>query len=140
MTIAQWSDDYKTGEKEIDKEHWGLFALINDLNEKRLHGADEKSIASTLYALVAYVDVHFEHEERLMEETGYPELDSHKKAHEALDRRVMEFQDAFLGSPETFDFEALMDFLSNWLQQHILKLDMDFAAYHKKRQGEGGSA
>jgi len=137
MTIVQWSDDFKTGEKEIDKEHWGLFALINDLADKRAHGADESSIASTLQALVAYVDVHFEHEERLMEETGYPELESHKKAHQALDRQVADFQDAYERSPETFDYETLMEFLSNWLGQHILKLDMDFAAYHKSRQAQG---
>ncbi|MBT7943870.1 MAG: hemerythrin family protein [Alphaproteobacteria bacterium] len=137
MTIAQWSDDFKTGEEEIDKEHWGLFAQINDLSDKLSQGAAESSVVSTLDALVVYVEVHFEHEERLMEETGYPDLESHKKAHRALDLRVAEFQDAFLRSPETFDYDALMEFLSNWLHQHILKLDMDFAAYHKGRQAQG---
>ena len=31
MAIVEWSDDFKLGEAEIDREHWGLFALINDV-------------------------------------------------------------------------------------------------------------
>ena len=134
MTIVQWSDDYKTGEKEIDQEHWGLFALVNDLSDKMSDGAPVKSIASTIDALVAYVDVHFEHEERLMAEKGYPKLESHKQAHAALGKRVEEFHGAFQRNPETFDFIALMDFLSTWLKQHILNLDMDFAAFNETLQ------
>ena len=136
MAIVEWSDDFKIGEKEIDKEHWGLFALINDLADKRAQGASESSIEVTLKALVAYVDVHFEHEERLMQETGYPDLEAHKKIHAALDRRVEGFRFDFEGSPGTFDYDALMEFLSIWLKQHILKVDMEFAAYLKKYRAQ----
>ncbi len=133
MAIVEWSDDFKIGEDKIDREHWGLFALIHDLGDKISQGAAETSINATIEALAAYVDVHFEHEERLMQETGYPEFDAHKKAHEALDQRVAEFKEALRRSPETFDFEGLMDFLSNWLSEHILKVDMKFAAFHKEQ-------
>lgn len=134
MAIVEWSDDFKTGEDEIDKEHWGLFALIHDLGDKLAQGAVEASIDSTIEALVAYVDVHFEHEQRLMQATGYPSFEAHKKAHEALARRVAGFKKDYGRAPETFDFDALMEFLSNWLSEHILKLDMEFAAYHKKQR------
>ncbi len=133
MEIVKWSDDFKTGEDEIDKEHWGLFALIHDLGDKRAAGAVETSIAATIEALATYVDVHFEHEERLMQATGFPAFEAHKKAHEVLRRRVREFQEDFRRAPETFDHDALMEFLSNWLSQHILKRDMEFAAFHRKQ-------
>lgn len=132
MAMIKWSEDFRIGEKKIDKEHWGLFALINDLDGKRSQGAVEASIASTIEALVAYVDIHFEHEERLMQETGYPELESHRKVHVALASKVGEFRADFMRSPETFDYDRLMDFLSNWLSEHIVKLDMKFAAFLKK--------
>jgi len=134
MTVVEWSNDFKIGEDEIDKEHWGLFALIHDLGDKRAQGALETSVAATIDALVAYVDVHFEHEERLMRETGYPGLAAHKKVHEALGRRVGEFQADFQRAPENFDYEELMEFLSNWLSQHILKLDMEFAGFLKRQR------
>jgi len=136
MAIIQWSEDFKIGEKEIDKEHWGLFALINDLDDKRAQGAGESSIKSTLMALVAYVDVHFEHEERLMEETGYPDLEDHKKIHKALGSRVDRFRVDYEGSPEAFDYVELMEFLSSWLSEHILRVDMRFSEFLKKQRAE----
>lgn len=131
MAIVEWSDDFKIGEPEIDREHWGLFALIHDLGDKLALGAAEASLKATLEALAAYVDVHFEHEERLMQQTGYPAFAVHKQAHDALARQVAGFQDDFQRAPEVFDYEGLMDFLSNWLSEHILKVDMKFAEFHR---------
>ncbi len=132
MAIAQWNDDLKTGEEEVDKEHWGLFALINDLNGKWADGASVASMNSTFEALTSYVDVHFEHEERLMDSTGYPELSMHKNAHAILKQLVLNFKEEFNQSPETFNYNALMEFLSNWLNSHILELDMKFSVYHRQ--------
>ena len=129
--MLEWSDDLKIGETEIDKEHWGLFALIHDLQEKHTHGATDASIDTTLDALTAYVEVHFEHEERLMEETGYPELESHKQAHAMLKKQVHGFMKDLHNSPSSMVLDALMNFLSTWLTNHIGNVDMAFARYHK---------
>ena len=96
-------------------------------------GAARDSIGVTIEALVAYVDVHFEHEERLMRETGFPGLDKHLIAHKAREQQVDEFKKDFEHDQDKFDFDALMEFLSNWLSEHILKQDMKFAAFHKKQ-------
>jgi hemerythrin-like metal-binding protein len=134
MAIVEWSDDFRIGERETDQEHWGLFMLINDLADKRTSGVIESSVAATIEALVAYVGVHFEHEERLMQQNGYPGFEAHKGIHEELARRVGEFRDVFQRAPKSFDHEELMVFLTNWLKQHILEKDMEFAAFFKKKQ------
>ena len=87
-----WSDDFKFSEAEIDRERWGLFALINDLSDKHNQGAGDALITSTIDAWAAYIEVHFEHEERLMRAVGYPGLDSHIELHVALARRVEEYK------------------------------------------------
>lgn len=132
MAIVEWSDDFKLGEAEIDREHWGLFALINDLSDKHAQGAGDASITSTIDALAAYVDVHFEHEERLMRSVGYPELDSHIELHVALARRVEEYKAAFERQAARFDFNGFTAFLTEWLTDHILHEDMQFAKYHHR--------
>ena len=129
MPIVEWSDDYKTGNRIIDQEHWGLFALINDLHDKVQSGAAELSIGSTIDALVDYVNVHFEHEERLMEGCAYPRIEEHKKAHAQLAKKAHEFQDSYARDPERFDHLQFMDFLSDWLANHILKVDMAMVPY-----------
>lgn len=131
MAIVEWSDKFKLGEGEIDREHWGLFALINDLSDKHAQGAADASIVSTIDALVAYVDVHFEHEERLMRSAGYPGLDAHIDLHRRLARAVDDYKSAFERDATRFDYDGFMAFLGEWLADHILHEDMAFAAYHR---------
>lgn len=133
MILVEWSNRLKTGEREIDQEHWGLFALIKDLDDKILQGCADNSIRATIEALCAYVEVHFEHEERIMEEVDYPERESHILAHKALARQVGIFAAQYKKSPKTFDSHELMEFLSVWLNEHIMKLDMDFATFHNTK-------
>jgi hemerythrin len=134
MAIVKWSDSFKIGEVEIDNEHWELFALINDLSDKHTIGVSPASISVTLIALVNYIEAHFDHEERLMEESSYPDIQAHKQAHKALDLQVREFQSVFMTNPYSFDYDALFEFLTNWLKSHILKVDMKFAEFYKPQK------
>ena len=96
MTIVEWSDRFKIGDAEIDNEHWELFSLINDLNDKQSIGVPPASTSFALIALVNYIEAHFDHEERLMKEGGYPDIEVHKQVHKALDLQVREFQSVFI--------------------------------------------
>ncbi len=88
MSYIEWSDDLKTGNRQIDAEHWGLFALVNDLHDKLQAGSADASIQATIEALVGYVESHFEFEEALMATGGYPDLEAHKQVHQRLTGRV----------------------------------------------------
>ena len=125
MAIVEWSEDFKLGEAEIDRKHWGLFALTNDLSDQHAQGAGD---ASTIDAWAAYVGVDFEHEERLMRTVGYPKLDSHIELHVALARRVEEYKAAFERQAARFDSNGFTAFLTD----HILHEDMQFAKYHHR--------
>ncbi len=134
MTIVEWSDRFKISDAEIDNEHWELFSLINDLNDKQSIGVPPASTSLALIALVNYIEAHFDHEERLMKESGYPDIEVHKQVHKALDLQVREFQSVFMTNPYSFDYDALIEFLTNWLKNHILKVDMKFAEFYKAQQ------
>lgn len=134
MAIIKWSDDYKIGHKQIDQEHWGLFAIIHDLDGKLSLGADETSIAITIEALVDYVAVHFEHEERLMRLSGYPGFYEHKKLHNELAEKVHQYEEVFLRAPKGFNYEEFMEFLGDWLATHIVEEDTQIANCIKNAQ------
>ena len=129
MPYIEWSDDYKTGHREIDAEHWGLFALVNDLHDKLQAGAADASIQATIEALVAYVDSHFEREEALMAAGGYPDIEAHRQFHQRLKGRVLAYRDAYADDPHGFDYYRFMDFLGDWLRGHIMKEDMAYIPY-----------
>jgi len=126
LPFIDWSADYETGVAAIDRDHQGLFALINDLYNKIRSGSSEDSIGVTIEALVVYVEAHFEREETLMEICDYPGLDGHRAAHCKLTAQVMAYKRDFEASPENFDAAGFMGFVTNWLTNHILQDDMAY--------------
>jgi hemerythrin-like metal-binding protein len=76
--------------------------------------------------LVQYTITHFAQEERLLQQHGYPDLAAHKVAHEALKKKVREFQSEFQAGTAVISIE-LMHFLRNWLEKHIQGTDMRYS-------------
>ena len=139
MAFVKWSPEYETGNHDIDEDHRGIFALINDLNDKVIVGVPESSIKTTLEALINYVNAHFEREETLMAACGYAELDAHKAEHRRLADRVRFYKDCYDRGPEIFNMDDFMTFLSGWLSDHILLADMDYVPVIKEMVSEARS-
>jgi len=127
MVTFKWSKEFETGIGAIDRDHKGLFALINDLHDKVQYGSMD-TLTVTLDALAAYVDAHFEREEALMEAAGYDGLATHLTTHRRLADKVSAYRKAFERDPRAFDLEDFMAFLADWLGNHIRRADMDYLA------------
>ncbi|MCG2807978.1 MAG: hemerythrin domain-containing protein, partial [Coriobacteriia bacterium] len=83
MAHFEWSADLETGQADIDDQHRHLFELANKLQDAAL-AADqdaEDTVEDTIYELTDYVVQHFNDEEELMTEHGYPSLSSHRALH-----------------------------------------------------------
>ena len=78
-----------------------------------------------LVGLVNYTKIHFKREEEAMFKYDYPDYVKHKKEHDSLTSRVTEFHERLEEGKSTFSLE-LMDFLSDWLINHIQKIDMNY--------------
>ncbi|MFQ5764620.1 MAG: bacteriohemerythrin [Rhodospirillales bacterium] len=133
MPIVEWSDKYNTGIPDIDKEHRSLFALINDLYDKVEAGSAEISIKATFEALADYVNYHFAREESLMAACHYNDLENHKAEHRKLKSRVENYKQSYERDPQSFDMADFMEFLTHWLQGHILRSDMAYIPYVQYR-------
>ncbi len=81
MAIAIWSDDYLTGDPLVDEHHRHIFAVVNDLHDAIHDGRGRAALEPTLTKLWEYTAMHFAVEEQLMEDSGYPDLDAHRRAH-----------------------------------------------------------
>ena len=138
MAFIEWSDDYNTGIPDIDKEHRGLFALINDLYDKVQTGSAETSIKATIEALDAYVNYHFDREEILMDACGYPDRENHKIEHRKLQNQMEAFSRSYASHPQLFDLADFMGFLTGWLKGHILRSDMAYIPYIESRVEKTG--
>ena len=123
-----WSDTWKVGNETIDAQHKNLVSLVNQLHEAMKSGQGSRALGDILAKLVTYTKTHFATEEQLMQIHKYPDFAKHKVEHEKLTAKVVEFQQAFVDGTAALTIDVL-DFLSKWLQGHILGTDMKYVPF-----------
>ena len=134
MPFFEWSDKYLLHIEPIDADHKNLFALANRIHAHITQGAGDAAIQQALGQLITYVQQHFDREERMMEQAGYPDLAEHRKTHRMLENIVSSMQRVQMSDPEAIDPDKLLEFLRDWLQNHIIKSDLQYEPWVSKRR------
>ena len=124
-----WSDQFRTGNEKIDKQHQRLVQIINNLGESLQIGAENNVRLGLLNDLVEYTRYHFSYEEQFMQEHHYAEedLQNHLKIHQQFVDKILQAQQDYLLQPEKVS-DDLLDFLVDWLTNHILRMDKNMIA------------
>ena len=121
-----FTDKFKTGIAQIDEEHKKLFDIIGKIYkaiEAELVHDKFDLILDILDELKEYTIVHFADEENYMKEIGYDGLAQQKILHEKFIETLNEVNlDHVDDNQEEYLYEVL-NFLQNWLVNHILKVD-----------------
>ncbi len=124
--IPVFTSKFETGIPMIDEEHRTLFDIIG-----RIYKAIEVELVHDKFDLILdildelkeYTRVHFADEENYMREIGYEGLAQqeilHEKFIETLNNVNLDHVD---DNQEEYLYEVL-NFLQNWLVNHILKVD-----------------
>jgi len=128
MPLFEWSKEYELDVPQIDDQHRELVKLINDLYDSIKEGYSTEAVALTLNRLLQYVEVHFETEERAMQERHYPRYAEHMLIHEALRQKVLSLKKEQLQGRQIATFE-LLNFLVDWLKHHIANEDVLFGRF-----------
>lgn len=136
MPFIEWSPEYSVGIRVIDNDHRELFDLVNQLHEGLESHTASTSITQTIDRLIRYVKEHFQREEGLMYEYGYPGLEAHRKKHNEFVWLVSAIRKIEIECPHRLDGHKLLSFLSTWLKSHIMKTDRDYLPYLSSKPGE----
>ncbi len=129
MPFTEWSKEFSVGVEEIDGDHRKLLELLNQLHDAAKTGDGREVLGSVLDGLMLYVGYHFAHEESLFLRTNYPGYERHRRQHQALTITVKEIRDDFqLGGADALPRQVL-EFLKNWLYEHIMGSDRAFGVY-----------
>ncbi len=131
MALAMWTEQYRVGVPVIDGQHQGLFRLTHDLLDATAKGHGTDILDSILNDLIQETRAHFLDEEAMLVRCRYPGYASHRAEHQALIRQVLELQRA-LRAGETAVTIQVVQFLANWLDQHIRKSDLLYAPHVAK--------
>jgi methyl-accepting chemotaxis protein len=131
-TIIRWNDRMSVHVRQFDEQHKKLVAMVQQLNDAMRNGEGQKVIGDILSGLAEYTVSHFAQEEKFMQQHNYPEYAEHKKIHDALLKQVGETIVAFENGRAVP--AAIMAFLSDWLLNHIMKVDRKYGEFALKKK------
>ena len=128
MSLMRWSESLSVNIVEIDKQHQHLIGVVNDLHDAMGKGKGKEVLGKTFDGLIKYAEEHFLTEEKYFEQFGYPDTDSHKNEHTNFVIKLAEFKVRFGTGKENLTIE-LMNFLVNWLNNHLQTFDMQYRSF-----------
>ena len=130
--LIEWSPVFNVGVPSIDSQHQLLVSLIKKLQQAMLEGRTKEVVVPLFRALNQYTQLHFAHEEELLREYGYPEVAAHHAQHANLITKLQDLEDQFAAGRLTAG-APIMQFLRNWLTDHICDHDKKFASLLKQK-------
>lgn len=139
----EWRDALCVGEPQIDSDHKHLVQLINDFEVAITGHIDHKRIATVLLGLVDYTGQHFTREEEIQLKIRYPFVESHRKQHRDVLKKLgavlQEYTESH-GDNRDKLIRDLTNFLKTWLVDHIIESDLRMRPYVLKMQSEAKDA
>ena len=131
MERLEWSSRLEIGNSIIDLQHQKFVSIINKLQDAFFSAEDVniEEIQKTVFKeLLEYTRYHFASEEKLMQESNYPESSNHWRLHKDFDRTIYEKFRA-LQQGECILTSDLLMLIQTWLVNHILVEDQKFGKF-----------
>jgi hemerythrin-like metal-binding protein len=123
MALITWSNEYCVNIDDIDEEHQELINLINNLEEAyqawQANIVDHSLFRWYFNEFAMFMNYHFQTEERIFKERNYSHLEYHRDEYDKLSMKLLDAQKN-LAKAEMFAAEEIMNFITHWLNQHIL--------------------
>ena len=128
MPLIEWNEKLSVNIRAIDEQHKKWINILNELHDAMKAGKGRDAVGNVLDELVEYTKVHFASEEKLMEANGYPLFSGHKKLHEDMVKEVEFLRSEHSSGAAGLTIEV-MQFLKNWLNEHIIGTDKNYGPY-----------
>jgi hemerythrin len=124
--IVEWKTEYRVGIFKIDEQHQDIFRILNKLATAIEEDKDRKTLSYILSDGIKHFSYHFTDEEIYLE--GHPDFDAHHQKHGQLTEKILCFEKESRKNT-AFNFGEVLDFLNNWLKNHILETDIEYFKY-----------
>ena len=117
MVHFKWTKAHAVYLPQVDAEHRNLFRIAEELHQVVRTGSEAARVQEFLRPLLAAIEEHFAHEERLMRSVACPDYEWHRLQHDTARKRLQ----AVVKEIDEGDLEAprrLLEFLARWFKDH----------------------
>lgn len=128
MPLFEWNEQFSVGVAYFDAQHKNLVKLVNELHDAMREGKSGERLGGILAGLIDYTVRHFADEERAMARHGYRDVEEHRREHELLTAKVLEYKKRFEEKQVLLSIE-LAGFLKDWLTNHIMETDRRYGPF-----------
>jgi len=127
-----WNNSYSVGVEIIDTQHKKLIDILNKLYESFIDQTVGQRLEEIIGELVDYTDYHFKTEEDLFDQVKYPQKEKHIQEHQEFIQKLDSFKAELSEGKSSLTFQ-LMNFLRNWLINHIAISDQAYASHFRTK-------
>lgn len=124
MSLIQQNSIPLTGQALIDTDHGEFIALVNQLDS-----ASNAEFPALFKQLYQHTERHFDSENRLMEESGFPAESEHKGEHQRVLSEFKQFQTRIDKGLIPFGRAFVKERLPQWFALHVATMDAALAAH-----------
>lgn len=133
MALVEWNDNLSVGVATLDAQHKRLIGFINELYDAMKEEKGSEVIGNVLNGLFSYAKTHFKAEEAFMQQINFPGLPTQKVEHKKFTDDVEKFYNDFKAGKAVLSI-SIMNFLRNWLLDHIAKKDKMYGEFAKQKK------
>ena len=127
----EWKRDWESGNREIDKQHQDLVIQGNRLINLSLLQANHEQMMKQLEVVLKTIIDHFNEEELILIDIGYPDSQKHAKIHQGLIEKALNLKKSYLNGE--LKLSAFFSFIvDDIIVGHMLDSDIDYFPYIHK--------
>ena len=128
----KWRKSYEIGIKIVDDQHKHLFDMIAQMIDTPYHQRPNVN-KDFINGIFEYTKQHFKTEEKLMKELSYPDdlIQEHHAEHANMIKEI-ESQIMHHYTDGVIFGAAVLDFMKDWIINHLLGDDQDFADWARE--------
>jgi hemerythrin-like metal-binding protein len=126
-----WKEEYSIGLETIDQQHKRFIEILNKLSESFLKQDRREVIQDVLKELEEYAENHFTFEEKCFHKFNYVNTQEHENGHEIFRLQIQRIWKQLENGDDLLEYEMLQ-FMNDWLIEHILKEDKKYVECFKK--------
>lgn len=122
--MIEWQENLSIGVLEIDIQHKLLFDKVNAFLVACHTETESEGLYRLFWFLEAYTITHFNQEEKLMQQVGFPDFPKHRESHLAFADEIGNLKERLKNEgPTQTLINTITMFISGWLIQHISHMD-----------------
>ena len=126
--IIEWDEKYSVDVPEIDECQKQLMDMFNTLIDVKTNKGEAKDVANLINEINEFSKIFFSKEEKILGRKGYPDLETHSKAHRRFIKNAIGLRREIAEDVDNLSIEDIVE-LRDWLVAHFESADTLFIPF-----------